>query len=63
MQFQCVLSENEEPRGMNEILRTIVKSGMASFLAVIKVFGNVPSPGLLSFPRPGIMLALDFPVR
>lgn len=63
LQFQCVLPENGDSRGITEILRTIVASGLASFLAVIKVFGSVPSPGMMSFPRPGITLALDFPVR
>lgn len=63
LQFQCVLPGKDDTRGMTEILRTIVDSGMGSFLAVIKVFGSVRSPGLLSFPRPGITLALDFPVR
>jgi FAD/FMN-containing dehydrogenase len=63
LQFQCVLPESDGTRGITEILHSITASGLASFLAVIKVFGDLPSPGLLSFPRPGITLALDFPVR
>lgn len=63
LQFQCALPPEADNSGIIEILRAITASGLASFLAVIKIFGDVPSPGLMSFPMPGITLALDFPVR
>lgn len=63
LQFQCVMPRESGEAGIRELLETITASGLASFLAVIKVFGDRPSPGLMSFPAPGITLALDFPIR
>ncbi len=64
VQFQCVLPwEADQQMGIVKILKAITASGLASFLAVIKDFGDIASPGMLSFPAPGITLALDFPIR
>lgn len=63
LQFQCVLPWETDHHGVMQILKAITASGLASFLAVLKVFGDVPSPGMMSFPMPGITLALDFPIR
>lgn len=62
-QFQCVVPRREGEAAMAEMLRQISRSGQGSFLAVLKMFGGVESPGLLSFPRSGPTLALDFPNR
>jgi hypothetical protein len=45
------------------VLDRIAASGEGSFLAVIKMFGDLASPGILSFPRAGVTLAVDFPNR
>ncbi|HLG66046.1 MAG TPA: FAD-binding oxidoreductase [Ktedonosporobacter sp.] len=60
MQYQCVVPFENGYEVMLDILRRISHAGEGSFLAVLKKFGDVPSPGMLSFPRPGLTLALDF---
>lgn len=61
LQYQCVLPPAEARNGIDALLTEIARSGTGSFLAVLKEFGNRPSLGMLSFPRPGTTLALDFP--
>ena len=63
MQFQCVLPFDRGLQGIRAVLDAIARSRQGSFLAVVKTFGDVPSPGLLSFPRRGVTVALDFPRR
>lgn len=61
-QYQCVLPY-DNPAVVRELLGEIHASGQGSFLAVMKLFGDVPAAGILSFPRKGFTLALDFPNR
>ena len=63
LQFQYAIPWENARQGTVAILREVAKSGLASFLAVLKAFGDVPSPGMMSFPKPGITLALDFPIK
>ena len=42
------------------MLEAVAASRLGSIIAVVKMFGDVPSPGWLSFPRPGLTFALDF---
>lgn len=61
LQYQCVLPPEPAPDALRELLGRIAASGDGSFLAVLKRFGEQHSPGLLSFPRSGVTIALDFP--
>ncbi len=62
-QYQCVIPDAAGPSATAALLDAIARSGQGSFLAVLKVFGDLESPGMLSFPRKGLTLALDFPNR
>jgi L-gulonolactone oxidase len=48
------------PEALRELLSVIGRSGDGSALVVLKTFGDLASPGLMSFPREGYTLALDF---
>jgi FAD/FMN-containing dehydrogenase len=62
LQYQLVVPY-EDHKIIKDILQTIAASGLSSFLAVLKTFGDLVSPGMLSFPRKGVSLALDFPIK
>jgi FAD/FMN-containing dehydrogenase len=63
LQYQCVVPPAQAADAIAELLRTIAASGSGSFLSVLKVFSDRPAAGILSFPRAGTTLALDFPNR
>lgn len=61
LQYQFVVPR-KATEALKEILERISRSGAASFLAVLKLFG--PYEGkYLHFPMPGYTLAMDFPNR
>jgi len=59
-QYQCVIPDAVGREPIRALLTEIAWSGEGSFLAVLKRFGDRTSPGMLSFPEPGLTLALDF---
>ena len=62
-QYQCAVPVPTMKDAVGALLQEIASSGQGSFLAVLKTFGSLPSPGMLSFPMEGATLALDFPNR
>jgi len=61
-QYQFVLPFADGARRLRGILEAILSSGELPFLNVLKRFGK-ESGGVLSFPREGYTLAIDFPIR
>ncbi|VGO12952.1 Decaprenylphosphoryl-beta-D-ribose oxidase [Pontiella desulfatans] len=59
-QYQFVIPMEAGREGMHKILERITESGLGSFLAVLKLFGEQES--FMSFPMAGYTLALDFPI-
>lgn len=62
-QHQSVVPEDVARNVVPALLEVTERAGQGSFLTVLKRFGAIRSPGLLSFPRAGYTLTLDFPNR
>jgi FAD/FMN-containing dehydrogenase len=62
-QFQCAVPMANAREAVEAMLRLTLRAGESSFLTVLKLFGDMPSPGVMSFPIPGATLTLDFPHR
>jgi FAD/FMN-containing dehydrogenase len=62
-QHQSVIPLSAAREVISRMLAATRAAGEASFLTVLKKFGALRSPGLMSFPREGHTLTLDFPNR
>lgn len=62
-QHQSAIPDAAARKAIPALLAAARDAGQGSFLTVLKRFGDTKSPGLLSFPRPGYTLTLDFPNR
>lgn len=60
-QYQSVVPRDVGLDATRAMLEQVTRSGQGSFLAVLKTFADRPGAGMLSFPREGVTLALDFP--
>ena len=60
LQFQCVVPSRD---GIRAVLDAAARLHAGSPLTVLKKFGDLPSPGMLSFPRAGFTVAIDLANR
>ncbi|MBZ0115163.1 MAG: FAD-binding oxidoreductase, partial [Thermoanaerobaculia bacterium] len=60
-QYQCVLPREAGDDAVRAVLEEVHRAGGAPFLVVLKDLGD-EGEGLLSFPRSGFTLAIDFAV-
>jgi L-gulonolactone oxidase len=59
-QYQCVVPTTTQQDAVEAIIRTLGDSQERPCLATLKTLGDLPSPGLLSFPHEGATVTLDF---
>ena len=61
IQYQFVVPADAARETVPRIIAHLREAHVASYLAVIKTFGALSSPGRMSFPIPGTTVALDIP--
>ena len=62
VQYQCVLPASDRDTPVRRLLGLLAEQRRTSFLCILKDCGP-EGGGHLSFPRPGISIALDIPMR
>ncbi len=60
-QYQCAIPSSSGLEATRAVLREIHAARVPCALAVLKVFGSHTPIGMLSFPMPGVTLAVDVP--
>ena len=63
LQYQFVVPLLTEEEVLRDVFVIIKKHSIHCYLSVLKRFGAISSPGLMSFPMEGLTLALDFPIK
>ena len=61
LQYQCTVPFDGYSSPVRDLLEYTGRVGAASFVTVMKAFGTISSPGMMSYPSQGITLNLDFP--
>ncbi|MBI1833583.1 MAG: FAD-binding oxidoreductase [Candidatus Andersenbacteria bacterium] len=61
LQYQCQVTTEKSGETLHTILQEVAAAGFASPITTLKPLGKKNTPALLSFPRPGFTLAMDFP--
>ncbi|MEM7582948.1 MAG: FAD-binding oxidoreductase [Acidobacteriota bacterium] len=61
-QHACVIPYGDDPKPVRRFLELLTSLRIPSFLSVLKDFGS-EGEGMLSFPKPGMSICLDIPVR
>jgi len=60
-QHQSLIPAAAGSEPVRALMRTRHEHKQSSFVTVLKDYGSLPSPGLLSFPQAGLSLAIDLP--
>lgn len=58
-QHQALIPAVAGPEPIRSLIRAMQAHGQTSFVTVLKQYGEISSPGLMSFPQPGLSLAVD----
>ena len=61
-QYQCVVPWGDDRAGASRVIEAFLQLGGESYLTVVKDFG-AEGAGVLSFPRPGVTITFDVPIR